>query len=116
MFDKIPDFLKFFVTLTNRNRVQVILISVIFAMGYFTYSLQQERDNYKDRYDTLYVKYTASVDKAQATQNKISVDCDTKFKEYREKKDAEVSKLMDQYLVKYNELLVTYQELLKNKQ
>jgi TPP-dependent pyruvate/acetoin dehydrogenase alpha subunit len=119
MMDKLPDFLKFFVTLSNNAKLNVILLLACFSIGYWSYETQgnlaKQRDDFKDRYDKLYDKYTSSLDKNQKMQNELQANCNERFKTYRERKDVEVDKLVADYLVKYNELLRTYQELLKNK-
>jgi len=117
MIDKLPDFLKFFVTLSNAAKVNVILLCLVLAIGYWSYDtqskLQVERDNFKDRYEKLYDKYQVALDSSQARQTKAQADCMNQFKTYRETKDAEVQKLVDNYMIKYNDLLDQYKELAK---
>lgn len=112
----ILQFLQFWVKLGVNNKIYVVLIMLNFGLGYLllTYSnkFEQERDDFKIKYDNLYQKYTEYVDKNQNTQNQLKDNCHEDFKKYSQKKDKEIKELVNEYDTKYEKLLDKYEQLI----
>lgn len=108
--------LQFWVKLGVNNKIYVVLIMLNFGLGYLllTYSnkFEQERDDFKVKYDNLYQKYTEYVDKNQSTQNQLKDNCHEDFKKYSQQKDKEVKELVNEYDAKYEKLLDKYEQLI----
>ena len=108
--------LQFWVKLGVNNKIYVVLIVLNFGLGYLllTYSnkFEQERDDFKVKYDNLYQKYTEYVDKNQSTQNQLKDNCHEDFKKYSQQKDKEIKELVSDYDVKYEKLLDKYEQLI----
>ena len=112
MFEAITSYLSSVTKLTPKNQVIALLISLIIAIGWWSYSVQgkleTERDNYKDRYEKAYEK----LEKLQDTRITSNDTCTARFENYQRQKDKEIQELSNSFADKYNVLLDKYEKLL----
>lgn len=115
MFEAIKTYIESITKLTPRQQLIAVLITLIIAIGYWSYDtqskLQVERDNYKDRYEKAYEK----LDKLQDTRITSNDTCIARFENYQRKKDREILELSRDFSRKYNILLDKYEELLTKR-
>lgn len=109
------DAAKFFTGLTPSKMINIVLVAVI---AYFIWhnnkvedTLVKERDDIKNKYDQLYIRYTQQVDKNQNVQNQIKDDCNDKIQAIMEQKERDQKEINRVNEVKYHKLL----KLLENK-
>lgn len=109
MVEKIVEFFTFFAKLSPSKMINIVLLGVIFFVGWWSWDSQEafkaERDDFKAKYDTLYVRYTAQVDKNQMTQNQLKDSCQVRFERYADRKDAEIKSLVAEFNLKYSTML-----------
>lgn len=109
MMEKIGEFFQFFAKLSPAKMINVVLLGVIIFIGWHSYTTQEalrvERDDFKDRWETVSDKYNAQVTENQTIQNKLQADCAEQIREFNEKRDAEAKAFTDDMKEKYSILL-----------
>ena len=89
------------VKLSWQKMVIALLLLIIACTIYFSndavQSFKNERDDYKVKYDSLYIRFNRQVDKNQEIQNKLNADCNEQFKLYNQQKATEIRELQVDY-------------------
>lgn len=115
MITAILNFFNFFGKLNPSKMINIVLLGVIFYMAWHSNNLEIERDNYKDRYEKVYDKYTNYVNRMQDIRDKQTVECNEILRGYTEKKNQEIEDLSRDFKNKYLELLKLYTDVLQKR-
>lgn len=117
MITQTMGFLKFFAKLTPSKMINIVLVCLIIYMGWNSHQTKQEyrqeREDFKKKYEQLYIKYDAERDKNNQRQEKLSKDCSEQLQTYVKDTDKNIEKLTKEWETKYGTLLSKYTVLLE---